>query len=115
MKYTDEQIIAAILAGGHTSGRGIYPQMRSGLCDSDGPVCAISAGILYRAIDHSDLGAPVAFADAYGVPLSCAYGVSDGFEQVTGSWDGQKRWGVDYQRGWAIGAAVRSDIESETP
>ncbi len=116
----DELIIASILAGGQErplKAQSCYGLGYSGSADREpeGPVCAVSAGILFKGVEtHAD---PLtAFHELYGVSHEVASGVSAGFE--TGA-DGIDGWCApphvvaDRARGWAIGAAVRSAIEEK--
>ena len=133
-QWTDDEIIGAILAGSRASDRPLKACMWFG-SGFDGPVCAVSAGVLWRdaiadvsGCDSED--AVHLFAAKYDVTLSTAIGVSDGFEwngaplpeSKLGTWtddgfinlyDGTPISGDEYERGWAIGAAVRAAIETD--
>lgn len=125
MSTTDEEIVAEILAAAVLFGRPLEARMHFGIDPGDeGPMCAVGAGVLYRALDRGDLHRSNAidlFAEYYNVTRTTAVGVSDGFEFPSryrdGEWtreslfDGHKYRGSGYERGWAIGAAVRSAIE----
>lgn len=116
----DEQVLAAIIAGGVSSGRKVMPALRRG-CASDngfgvrlgdepqGPCCAVGAGVLYGG--YTEVHCPrTVFADVHGVSIYYASGVSDGFEDIglyehtlRDKGDGALR---DYERGLAVGQAV---------
>lgn len=115
MSWTDDEIIGAILAGAEASGRALVARMSFGYGfgheepERHGPVCAVSSGLLFAGLRKSE--SPIdAFAEKYGVSVQVARGVSWGFEGYNVEY-----YDDDYARGWAIGAAVRSAIESETP
>lgn len=117
----DELVLAAIIAGGESSGRTIIPALcyrpvssdhrncfGVEMSDSvDGPCCAIGAGVLFGGITLCS-SAIESFADLHDVSLSYADGVSAGFEQqVPGlTWFPIIKNRRDFNRGYAVGDAV---------
>ena len=118
----DEQVLAAIIAGGESSGRKVLPSAFArrphrdnngfGVCPHDnheGPCCAVGAGVLYGGVTET-MYPRAEFARIHGVSGEYAAGVSDGFENDTlykfvldGKGEGER---VDYARGVAVGEAV---------
>lgn len=114
-KWTDDEIIGAILAGGHVRPIMAHADYGAGFdnrFDDEpvGPVCAVAAGVLFAGLERSK--DPIRmFMKKFGVSRTVACGISCGFEDY--HWHDTWR-GPDYARGWAIGAAVRSAIEEES-
>ena len=118
----DELIIAKILSVPHTlnqriaSGNGFNADITD---LRDGPSCAVGAGVLYTGLTHTSVSDPLTlFAKAHRVPVVYAAGVSDGFEadadgvvrcQQLGH--GRDLLNKHYQRGYAVGAAVRLAVK----
>lgn len=122
----DELVLAAILAGGHTSGRKIQPHnSRQGVrgsgnlfgitssSDSEGPVCAVGAGVIYSGLPCVDVVGPTrTFAEAYGVSPGYADGVSHGFERAV--FDADSDLGRGSEVGNAAFVALYGDEEDLT-
>lgn len=118
----DEQVLAAIIAGGESSGRKVLPSEfadrpykgHNGFgvlpcSNQQGPCCAVGAGVLYGGATET-LSPRDAFAQIHGVSMEYASGVSDGFENdnlykhvLNGKGDDAQ---AEYDRGVAVGEAV---------
>lgn len=74
--------------------------------------CAVGAGLLFRGLARGDSfyeESPCSmFAEAYGVSIEYAVGVSDGFEDALVSRDND-----DYTRGLAVGAEIAERRRAE--
>lgn len=123
-KFTDEEIVAAILAGAALTKQAITPDKgyfgghqvpkKTGMC------CAVGAGVLYTNLDCRKLAANDTlrvFADFYNTTVTFAVGVSDGFEadadgfvEMNAAYPHEEKH-PDYACGWAVGAAVRCSLE----
>lgn len=120
-RLKDEIVLAAIIAGGESSGRKVAPSVGQrpirtnagfGVLPGDyvyGPCCAVGAGVLYGGIAEAP-NPRAAFANIHGVSVEYASGVSDGFENdglykfvLNDKGDAARR---DYDRGIAVGEAV---------
>lgn len=95
-----------------------------GYGNSNGPVCALGAGILWKS-----KGKPVAsfgdektrFAEDHGVTESYAYGIEDGFEDYPNreSFCGRRKWSSpgngsrqDYREGRKLGMYIAQRAQS---
>lgn len=128
----DEQIICAVVALANDRDRKLSEsQIRvkrggfitAGLAGIPYAACAVGAGLLYRGVDDGEGEALEKFAALYDVSKNFAIGVSDGFEGDTSAtigWDPREDESLfddpnverDYERGWAVGSAIRTAVRA---
>jgi hypothetical protein len=124
----DELILAAIIAGGMSSGRRVAPSSSAARAyqaghtngwgvnpwsNVKGPCCAVGAGLLYAGITRT-MNVLSTFAKAHGVARDYGSGVSAGFEGLDGTTRPMPGYlPVDYERGVAVGVAAYDFFQGE--